>query len=376
MNSFLYNDFIFSPKYRVWRHVSYWVVHISIWAAFWVVTGAPGSYGRYLFNMALWVPGFILFSYPLVYGAIPHLLLKGKVVQFLTAILTWGVIGIYIDVAYRGYVIIPVQEAMGLDNILPRGPIAFCYLCMTTSAASPMIIKFFKLWSIKQRQWLQEQHQKLAAELQLMKAQVHPHLIFNTLNSIYAFSLEQSSKTTQLILKLSSLLSYILYDCKSEEVDLEKELEAMKNYMDLEKEKYGNNIDISWSVGGEVGNKVLAPLLFLPFFENAMKYSASEGVEKPWVAVDISVKKDKLYCKIANSKDDLALPSQPGLGIANVKRRLDFIYPQNYELKMNDEGDFLVVSLQIQLAEQKKHYGFDLSSVPSMSKENTLVPVR
>ena len=97
---------------------------------------------------------FYIFSYPLVYGAIPHLLLKGRVLQFFIPMVAWGAIGLYIDVAYRSYILIPVQEAMGLDNILPRGPLAFCYLCMTTSAASPMIIKFFKLWTIKQRQWI------------------------------------------------------------------------------------------------------------------------------------------------------------------------------------------------------------------------------
>ena len=376
MNSFLYNDFVFSAKYRVWRHICYWVVHIAIWAAFWLVTGAPGSYGRQVVNMALWVPGFIFFSYPLVYGAIPHLLLKGRVLQFIIAIVGWGAIGLYIDVAYRGYIYIPVQEAIGYKHILPRGPIAFCYLCMTTSAASPMIIKFFKLWTTKQRQWVQEQHEKVMAELKLMKAQIHPHLIFNTLNNIYSFSLTQSPKTPQLILKLSSLLSYILYDCKTDEVDLEKEMDAMKNYIDLEKEKCADKIDISWSVEGEINNRVIAPLLFLPFLENAIKHSVSETVEKSWVAVDISVKKNKLYCKIANSKDGLTLKSPTGPGIDNVKRRLDFIYPGKYDLKMNDEGDFFVVSLQIQLASLAPVYTPESRVIQSVQKENVLAGAR
>ena len=376
MNSFLHNDFIFSSKYRVWRHLSYWVVHIAIWAAFWVVTGAPVSYGRMLFNMTLWVPAFIIFSYPLVYGAIPHLLLKGRVLQFFIALVGWGAIGLYIDVFYRGYILIPVQEAMGLENILPRGPLPFCYLCMTTSAASPMIIKFFKLWTSKQRQWLQEQQEKVMAELQLMKAQIHPHLIFNTLNSIHSFALLQSSRTPQLILKLSSLLSYILYDCKGEEVDLEKEMEAMKNYIDLEKEKCGDRIDISWSVEGELNSQVIAPLLFLPFLENAFKHCLSETIEKSWVSVDISVKNNKLFCKIANSKDGLTLGSPPHTGIDNVKRRLDFLYGENYDLRINDEGDFFVVSMQIQLAPLTTVYTLEPKIVRSVQKEKMLPRVR
>jgi len=348
MNYFLYNDFIFSSRYRIGRHIVYWLFHIAIWAAFWVVMGAP-SYGRQLFNMALWVPGFIFFSYPLVYGAIPHLLLKEKIVEFFLLTLAWGAAGLYIDIAYRNYIFIPVQEAMGLENILPRGPLASCYLCMTTSAASPMIIKFFKQWTIKQRQWMQEEQEKTMAELQLLKAQVHPHFLFNTLNNIYAFAMNSSPKTPGLILKLSSLLSYMLYDCKTEEVRLEKELEMMKHYIDLEKERYGNSIEISWSVEGTINDYQIAPLLLLPFLENAIKHGVTEHIERPWLGVDVSVNNGTLRCKIANSKSDFIPKQEFGSGITNVKKRLAFLYPGKHELKINDEGDFFVVSMQIQL---------------------------
>ena len=206
LNRFLRNEFIFSPRFKLWRHILYWSLHVTIWATFWVITGAPVTFGRQLLNMAMWVPAFILFSYPLVYGAIPHLLLKGRVSSFFLVMLGWGAVGLYIDEAYRSYVLIPAQEAMGLSNILPRGPLAFCYLCMTTSAASPMIIKFFKLCTLKQQELMQAQKEKITAELQLLKAQVHPHFLFNTLNNIYSFSMDNSPKTPALILKLSSLL--------------------------------------------------------------------------------------------------------------------------------------------------------------------------
>ncbi len=173
MNSFLYNEFIFSSRYRIWRHVSYWFIHITIWATFWIVMEAPGSYGRHLLNMTMWIPAFIMFSYPLVYFAVPWLLLQGKVFQFFLFVLAWGGVGLYIDSGYRSYVLIPLQEAMGLDNILPGGPLAFCYLCMTTSAASPMIIRFFKMWTLKQNDWIHAQQETITAELQLLKAQVH-----------------------------------------------------------------------------------------------------------------------------------------------------------------------------------------------------------
>jgi two-component system sensor histidine kinase AlgZ len=356
MNSFLYNEFIFSSRYRVWRHLLYWSFHVAIWAAFWLVMGVPLSYGRHLINMVMWVPAFILFGYPLVYIAIPHLLLKGKVWQFFLVVLGWGAVGIYIDIGYRGYVLIPAQEAMGLDNILPRGPLAFCYLCMTTSAASPMVIRFFKLWTIKQREWMNAQKEKMTAELQLLKAQVHPHFLFNTLNNIYSFSLLNSTKTPNLILKLSSLLSYMLYDCKAEEVRLEKEIEIMKNYIDLETERYGDKIDVSWNVEGDVKDQFISPLLMLPFLENAFKHGISEQIEKCWLSVDISVKKNTLLFKVANSKNEYVHYSSNGIGVNNVKKRLSLIYPNSHELRINDEGSFFVVSLLVELTNNAPAY--------------------
>ena len=97
MQSNPYYNFIFSSRYRLLRHVIYWSFHVAIWAAFWVVMGVPLSYGRQLLNMVMWVPAFILFGYPLVYGAIPHLLLKGKVLEFFLVTLAWGVVGLFID---------------------------------------------------------------------------------------------------------------------------------------------------------------------------------------------------------------------------------------------------------------------------------------
>jgi hypothetical protein len=313
--------------------------------------GVPTSFGRNLFNMSLWIPVFILFSYPLVYGAIPHLLLKGKVVQFFLLILAWGGVGLYINSGFRTYVYAPLQEAMGLDFIPLKGQQPHSYLCMTTSAASPMIIKFFKLWTINQRDWMRAQQEKITAELQLLKAQVHPHFLFNTLNNIYSFSMDNSPKTSGMILKLSSLLSYMLYDCKAEEVQLEKEIENMQNYIDLEKERYGNKIEISWSVEGNIKNKFISPLLMLPFLENAFKHGVSEQLERPWLSVDISLKSDSLRCKIANSKNEFINhhTNGNGIGITNVKKRLALMYPNNHELKMHDEGVFFVVSLLVNL---------------------------
>lgn len=363
------NDFVFLPKYRVWRHLTYWSMHIIVWALFWMATGSGYSFGRQVFSMIVWTPVFIFFGYPLVYGAIPRLLLQGKVWQFVAVVFCWALAGLFINGGYRFYVYVPLQEAMGLQHIYTQKtimPLASSYLCMTTAVATPMVIRFFKLWTVKQRDLMLAQQERITAQLQLLKAQVHPHFLFNTLNNIYSFSLEKSPKTPGLILKLSSLLSYMLYDCKTEEVRLEKEIEIMKNYIDLEKERYGNKIEISWDVEGEIKDKFIAPLLLLPFLENAFKHGTSEQIEKSWLSVDMSVKQNSLRCKIANSKNEYVSHENNGIngiGINNVKKRLEFIYPGQHELKINDEGSFFVVSMLINLtADASVHL-----TVPNMS---------
>lgn len=344
---------------------------MSIWAVFWMVMGIPEkSFGRNFFNMSLWIPAFIFFSYPLAYWAIPHLLLKGKVAQFFLLVLAWAVAGLFINTGYRNYIYIPIQQAIGFSFIPSKGLQAHSYLCMTTSAACTLIFKFFQLWIVKQRDWMRAQQEKITAELQLLKAQVHPHFLFNTLNNIYSFSMDNSPKTPGLILKLSSLLSYMLYDCKAEQVRLEKEIEIMKNYTDLERERYGNTIEISWSVEGNTNNKFISPLLMLPFLENAFKHGISEQIEKPWLSVDISVMSDKLRCKIANSKNEF-IPHHnngSGIGINNVKKRLAFMYPDNYTLNMHDEGNFFVVSLSINLT------GYSSISLPLSAGVTQTIP--
>jgi LytS/YehU family sensor histidine kinase len=306
--------------------------------------------------MTMWVPLFIFFSYPLVYLAIPYLLLKEKVIQFFVVVLAWGVAGLYFDPAYRSFLYIPLQEAMGLNNILPRGPISFCYLCMTTSAVGPMMIKFFKLITLKQQEVMRTEEEKTIAELQLLKSQVHPHFLFNTLNNIYAFSILHSPKTPDLILKLSSLLKYMLYECRSEEVTLEKEIQIIRNYMDLEKERYGNKIQMDIKVEGDLKGIMISPLLLMPFMENAFKHGLSEQIANPKLQLNISVKNGLLTCVISNSKNEYVHFSEKGIGINNVKKRLALVYPESHELKIEEKAELFTVQLKIAFTNTRIQY--------------------
>jgi len=330
----------------VLRHVSFWLLWLFGWTCF--LTAIWSTFTDNFIRIALWIPVFIIFSYPVSYIAIPRLLLKDKYLVFLGSIICWLAVGWYLSVYFLRYISAPLLDLMHMrhgDDYAWQ-----CFLCVLTTAACFSSLSLGKQWFLKQREFLQAQQEKTTAELQLLKAQVHPHFLFNTLNNIYSFSLERSPKTPELILKLSSLLSYMLYDCKAEEVRLEKEVAIMKDYIDLEKERYGNTIEISWTAEGDIRDNFISPLLMLPFLENAFKHGASEQIEKPWMGVDISVANDILKFKITNSKNENISHSENGIGISNVKKRLGFLYPGKYELKINDEGDFFAVSLMVKLS--------------------------
>lgn len=304
---------------------------------------------------AVWVIAFIIYCYPILYLFIPRFLLKGKLFQFFAIIVAWGVAGYLFNFIFRKYIFLNVDallsKRVGIPSRYaspnPWAPSGF--LIMNLMAGYGSMIVLFKHWVLKQKDFLSAEKEKINAELQLLKAQVHPHFLFNTLNNIYSFSLQNSGKTSQMILKLSSLLSYMLYDCKSDVVLLGKEIEIMENYIDLEKERYGNRLDVSLNIEGDVKDKYIAPLLLLPFLENAFKHGTSEQIEKSWLSMEVYSKQDIFRCKIVNSKNENELPSKHGIGIDNVKKRLNHLYPGKYELKLNDEGNFFVVSLLIEL---------------------------
>lgn len=362
MTTFGYNDFIFSPRYRLRRHILYWVFQVIFWVSFWrfmaVQNPSALEYSQRLplppllhdlCLVLMWLPVNILYSYSLAYFLVPKFLLKGKYIQFIVTALLWILAGLLINYAFRAYIFIPAQEALHFSPIVRARWLAGTNLMITLTAATTATLKLFKYWLKKQQEWMLAEKEKVTVELQLLKAQVHPHFLFNTLNNIYSFSLENSSKTPVLILKLSSLLSYMLYDCNKDEVRLEKEIEIMKNYIDLEKERYGNKLDVSWMVAGEVKDKFIAPLLLLPFLENAFKHGTSEQVEKPWLSVDIAANENVVKCKMINSKNLDGSGKNGGIGIQNAMKRLEIIYPGKHELKITDEGAFFVVSLMVDL---------------------------
>ncbi|QCR25089.1 two-component system sensor protein [Pontibacter sp. SGAir0037] len=215
-------------------------------------------------------------------------------------------------------------------------------------------IKLAKHWYQKNQLNLKLEHEKLTAELQLLKAQVHPHFLFNTLNNLYSLTLTHSAEAPEVVLKLSGLLRYMLYEGNVPKVPLSKEVKLITDYLELEKMRYGNRLDLSVNLSGDFDGKLIAPLLLLPFLENSFKHGASEHLDQAWVSLDLSVRENKLKLKLMNALPEASALTaggvrSGGIGLQNVQKRLQLIYPDQHELKIIREAEVFIVTLVLYL---------------------------
>ncbi|TKG91979.1 histidine kinase [Puteibacter caeruleilacunae] len=180
--------------------------------------------------------------------------------------------------------------------------------------------------------------EKLETELKLLKAQINPHFIFNALNNIYSLTYMQSQNAPDSVLKLSDMLRYVFYECNKDRVPIQSEINYIRNFTAFQQMKsdYEQRVDLHVNIGG--GNVEIAPMLFVPLIENAFKYSRIEEDPQAFVCISVNSEGDDLSFTIENSMPASLPASGSGMGIKNVKHRLDIIYPGRYDL-MIDEGD-------------------------------------
>ena len=199
-----------------------------------------------------------------------------------------------------------------------------------------------------QNKILETQLQIKDQELQYLKKQIHPHFLFNTLNTIYGFALKQSKNTPDIILRLSNLLDYILYQVNKPKVSLKEEIMHLQEYIALERIRFQDTLKITFYSDKFVEGKQIPPMLLIPFVENAFKHG---NLIDGYLQVDILIEIDNnsLRFSIKNTvKQDQDHDTKSGIGLENIKKRLDLIYPNNYDLQINLDEDWYIVELYIE----------------------------
>jgi two-component system, LytTR family, sensor histidine kinase AlgZ len=184
-------------------------------------------------------------------------------------------------------------------------------------------------------------HERKKTELLHLKSQVNPHFFFNTLNNLYGLIKTDPQKASALVLKLSDLMRYSIYEAQNESVTLEKEIEYLNNYIELHKMRYHKKIDVDFQVNIKEGYRVM-PLLFIILLENAFKHGVENLREKAFVHLLLTTADNEIHFEIKNNFDDSMAPEGPGIGLNNLKRRLALAYENNYQLKLaQHNGEYL-----------------------------------
>ncbi|MEM8567476.1 MAG: histidine kinase [Bacteroidota bacterium] len=337
---------------RVGKHVLFWLCFITFFALLY------GSFDEKYFQQfeiqLLYLPEKLLATYFTIYYLLPKYLLKERYMAFFGLLALILIVSGLVHWVTAIYIEIPLffpDEYWGPlwypNKILKSATYIYPVVVLAT------LIKFFKHWYKYQQATQRLVEDKLSAELKFLRAQIHPHFLFNTLNNLYALTLKKSETAPEVVLKLSHLLNYMLYECNTERVPLAKEIELIENYVSLEKLRYGDRLDVSFNMTGVNGGHVIAPMLILPFVENSFKHGTSDETENSWVSIDLTIKGNQMVLKVDNSKSkELSKDEQQyreGIGLQNVKRRLQLAYEGNYELKILDTDESYLVVLKIEL---------------------------
>ncbi|MFK7799166.1 MAG: sensor histidine kinase [Aureispira sp.] len=268
------------------------------------------------------------------------------VLLFLTAVLIMPIemVCLYWNIA--GHDNVDAQ----LDLLTKKsGHLVFLFLTLIVST----LLKITKEWLFQQAIQKDLENKNLQSELSFLKSQINPHFLFNTLNSLYALTLKKSDKAPELVLQLSDMMRYMLYKSNEKEVPLEQEISYIENYLALERTRYGDKARIEFDYVGEPASQYkVAPLLFITFLENSFKHGLSQSIQNGFVECFIYTEDGVIDYTLQNSKtterDDNYF--QGGIGLVNVKRRLELIYPNRYQLDIHETEDTYIINLKIQEA--------------------------
>lgn len=346
-------EIIFSKGgYRFLRHLLFWLVYLLVFS-FFSATDTNGLVDGFRTTL-LFTPMNMLYVYVISYRLVP-ILIKEKYFSFFFLYCAWALTGLLLNFLFRYYILIPLRSGrpgppLNVNSAYHQVFALGSFVVMNTISMFAIFIRMFKYWHTELRTKMRIEQEKTTAELELLKAQLHPHFLFNTLNNLYSLVVERSERAPDMLLRLSALLSYVLYECKATEVPLENEIRTIRDYVTLEQERYGDRLEVSLNFSGDIPHKRIAPMLFQPFVENAFKHGTAEQVGRVWMSIELSVKGRQLFFRAINSVDwKTRRQMAGGIGINNVRRRLELLYPGRYTLQQDTGEDVYIVSLTIEL---------------------------
>ena len=294
----------------------------------------------------------MLLAYFHVYFLLPKLLFRKKIISYILFFL----IGLVVFYVIRTELIfIFINDNVWPESQTPQRGYAFNHILVVFligiyDVGLTTTIKLTVDWIFDRKRIESLQANQLKTELQFLKAQIQPHFFFNTLNNLYALTLERSKQAPEVVLKLSEIMEYILYDAKEPRIRLLNEINYIQNYIDLEKLRYGDKVSVQINMQGDIETQSVPPLLFLPFIENCFKHGAVEN-NKLNVLIEFEVTRNNVlrFSVINNYNSFTQNKTNHGIGNQNVLRRLELLYKDKFSLDIKTEKQSYIVELLIQL---------------------------
>jgi two-component system, LytTR family, sensor kinase len=332
---------------RVVYHISFWFTLLCI-LTFWEMQTSEGSFWHSFSNEVVNVLFYVFIYYINSEYLIPQYLAKNKLWSYLGLLIASAFIltPIKVFILFQKFSNFPIDQA----HIQEHQP--SYYLLSLFTAGVSTIVKITSDWAKQTRVQQELETRTMQTELNFLKSQINPHFLFNTLNSLYALTLKKSDAAPEVVIKLSEMMRYMLYECNEPLVPLSKEVSYIRNYLDLEKLRH-KNMDIKFDVEGVMNDMNVAPLIFIAFIENAFKHGASNAIEPGFVQIHILIENNEVNMYVENSKAEkqpmMEHKRSGGIGLVNVKRRLDILYPKLYQLDIYDNPNTYGVNLWMKL---------------------------
>jgi sensor histidine kinase YesM len=335
-----------STRYRrILTHFLFWTFYVLFFGS---VYGKYGHNFQWYFIESLCMLPFVMAAtYTTVYAVLPFYLRTRRLVLtvlFVVAVLLLATLGERVFLRLINGLSITPGSILG---------VTFLYLFLETNfmVAIAFAIKIVKKWFEQQTEKHEMEKQNLKKELHLLKAQLQPHFLFNTMNNLYSLSVAESAKTSEGIAKMAALLQSVLYECNESEITLEKEIKLIENYVELERLRYGSELNLRFKKTGPVEKWKIAPMLLFTFVENCFKHGGRRKNGKFEIEIILIVSNEKLLFQTENSlpaQKKVSEISTGGVGVRNAKKRLEILYKNRYRLAINENAQTWKVSLELE----------------------------
>ncbi len=334
---------------RISQHILFW---LGVLAFYTITFGSRDqNYLRILLQMLITLPLDMAVTYFHIYFLIPRFLLKKKYLSFAGLFVVTAMVILVIEAAVNRYIAIPLLWPGVLKEGTPFFNFAWFYLLIEiyTVVLGASVIKLVRHWLRSEQQRTMLELQNKASELALLRSQINPHFLFNTLNNIDTLINIDPGQASVSIHRLSEIMRYMIYEADREFVPLFKEISYLQTFIELHLLRLKNRELVEFNIEGDPGQQLIAPMMLVPFIENAFKH-VDKNATSPAIRIRIDIFPRTLVMNAMNSYkpiEDISNHESNGIGLSNVKRRLLLLYPDQHELIIQSANNIFSVHLRI-----------------------------